>query len=451
METNPWILLKAELKNKMKKLALLGGEPISKKRLPQYNSISKEEEQAAVKVIKNEILSGFVGRAGDYFLGGKYVKELEERFCKYFNVKYAVSFNSASTALQAAVGALGIGPGDEVITSPYTMSSTASAVLFNNALPVFADIEADSLCLDPKSIEKNITKKTKAILVVNIHGGSADYDPILKVAKKHKLKVIEDNAQSPGATYKGKFAGTIGDMGIFSFNVHKVIQCGEGGVLVTNNKKYGFRAQLIRNHGEAVINDLCKLPNGKRNFEPIMGNNYRLSEVHAAIAIEQFKKLDKLNNERIVLADYLTKNLLQFDWLIPPLVFENSIRVYYGYPFRFLAEKIGVKRATFMKAMEAEGFPLFIGCENPIHLLPIYQNKRIYPNSKFPFISKEYPHNVSYKKGICPTTERMSEKELLETTICQPPQTKKEIDLFISAVKKIEESIEELKKYEKKK
>ena len=433
----------------MQKLALFNGKSILKKALPRYNSIGKKEEQAAVRVVREELLSGFVGRAGDYFLGGKYVKELEKRFREYFNVKYAVSFNSASTALQAAVGALGIGPGDEVITSPYTMSSTASAVLFNNALPVFADIEENSFCLDSESIKKNVSKKTKAILAVNMHGGSADYGHILKIIRKRKLKIIEDNAQSAGATYKRKFTGTIGDIGIFSFNVHKIIQCGEGGVLVTNNKKYGFRAQLIRNHGEAVINDLCKLPNGKRSFEPILGNNYRLSEIHAAIAIEQFKKMDKLNKQRIALADYLTEKLSQFNWLVSPLVFKNSIHVYYSYPFRFLADKIGIKRTTFIKTMEAEGFPLFIGCENPIHLLPIYQKKRIYPNSKFPFVSKEYPHNVSYKKGICPVAERMSEKELLETTICQPPQTKKEIDLFISAIKKIEQNIEELRKYEK--
>ena len=433
----------------MQKLALFGGKPILKKPLPRYNSIGKEEERAVIKVIREEILSGFVGRAGDHFLGGRYVKELETRFCKYFKVKYAVSFNSASTALQAAVGALGIGPGDEVITSPYTMSSTASAILFNCALPVFADIEENSFCLDSTSIEKNITKKTKAILVVNMHGGSANFGPILKIAKKHKLKIIEDNAQSPGATYKGKFAGTIGDIGIFSFNVHKIVQCGEGGVLVTNDKKYAFRAQLIRNHGEAVINDLYKLDHDEKNFEPILGNNYRLSEIHAAIAIEQFKKMDRLNRERIVLADYLTKKLSQFDWLVPCPVFKNSIHVYYSYPFRFLSEKINIKRETFIKAMEFEGFSVERGCENPIHLLPLYQKQRMYPNSKFPFVSKEYPHNVSYKKGICPVTERMSEKELLETVICQAPQTKKEIDLFISAIKKIEENIGELKKYEK--
>lgn len=428
----------------IQKLAMFSGKPVSKKILPPYNSIGREEESAARKVMKEKILSGFVGRAGKYFLGGKYVKELESRFCRYFRVKHAVSFNSASTALQAAVGALGIGPGEEVITSPFTMAATASAILFNGAVPVFADIEEDSFCLDSKSIEKNITKKTKAILAVNMLGSSANYSPILKIIKKYNLKIIEDNSQSPGATYKGKFTGTIGDIGVFSFNVHKVIQCGEGGMLITNNKDYAFRAQLIRNHGEAVINDLYK---SKKYYIPILGNNFRLTEIQAAIAIEQFKKMDKLNKPRIILADYLTKKFLQFKWLVPPLVFKNSVHVYYGYGFRFLPEKIGIKRETFMQAMKAEGFDLIIGCEDPVHLMPVYQKKRMYLNSNFPFNL----HKLNYKKGICPVTERLSEKELLETVICQPPQTKKDIDLFVEAIRKIERNIEELKKYEKKK
>jgi len=429
----------------MSKIALFGGRPILKKPLPRYNSLAQEEVKAVARVIKEKNLSGFLGRAGQGFLGGKYVRELEKRFSKYFKVKYAVSFNSASTALQAAVGTLGIGPGDEVITSPYTMPVTASAILFNNALPVFADIQENSFCLDPKSIEKSITKRTRAILVVNLFGGSADYNPILKIARKHKLKIVEDNAQAPGATYKGRFTGTIGDIGVFSFNVHKVIQCGEGGVLVTNNKKYAFRAQLIRNHGEAVINDLYP-----KSYEPVLGNNFRLTEIQAVVAIEQLKKLKKLNKQRIVLADYLTKQLSRFNWFIPCSVLKSSCHVYYDYPFRFLSKKISINRETFVKAMAAEGFPLGEGYQKPLYLMPLYQKKEIYPNSKFPFISKEYPHKVNYQKGICPIAERMYEKELLTTKIHCPPQTKKEIDLFVKAVKKIENNIRELKAYEKK-
>jgi len=430
----------------MKKLAIFGGKRILNKPLPSYNSISRIEESAAVKVIREKILSGFIGRAGKHFFGGKYVKELEKKFCNYFKIKYAVSFNSASTALQAAVGALGIGPGDEVITTPYSMPVTATAVLLNNAIPVFADIEENSFCLDPVSIEKNITDKTKAIITVNLFGSSADYHPILKIAKKYRLRIIEDNAQAPAATYKGRFTGTIGDMGVFSLNVHKVIQCGEGGMVVTNNKKYAFRTQLIRNHGEAVIDDLYA---SQKIYEPIIGSNYRLTEIQAAIAIEQLKKINKLSRQRIKLADYLTKKLKQFNWLIPQKVSPKSQHVYYVYPLRFLEKKIGIKRLTFAKAMRAEGFSLNEGYQKPFYLMPVYQKKEFYPHSKFPFISKEYPHKINYSKGICPVAERMYEKELLFTTICQPPQKIKEVDLFVKAIKKIEENIERLKKYEK--
>lgn len=431
----------------MDKLALFGGKPTFKGRIGKYNSLGKEEERAVLKVIKTRVISDFLGRAGQYFLGGKYVKELEEKFCKYFNVKYAVSFNSASTALQAAVGALGIGPGDEVITSPFTMSATASAILFNNAVPVFCDINEKDFCIDPSKIEKLINKNTKAILVVNLFGGSADYDKILKIAKKYNLKIIEDNAQSAGATYKNKFTGTIGDIGVFSFNVHKVIQSGEGGMLVTNNKKYAFRAQLIRNHGEAVINDLKE----KNVFEPVLGNNYRMTEVQAAIVIEQLKKLKKLNNKNIELANYLTKKLKKFPWLVAPRVAKNNLYIYHVYSLKFISQKIGIQRSTFIKAMKAEGFQLGQGYQEPIYLYPVYQKQKIYPHSKFPFVSREYPHKISYKKGICKVAERMYEKELLCVKVYQMVKNKKEINLFVKAIEKIKKNIEELKLYESKK
>ncbi len=432
----------------MQKLALLGGTPLFKKTLKPCNSFGKEEVKAVTNVLKGQVLSGFLARAGNSFLGGKYVKKLEKDFCEYFNVKYAVSFNSASTALQAAVGALGVGPGDQVITSPFTMSATPSAVLWNNALPVFADISEDNFCIDPKDIEKKINKKTKAILAINLFGNSPDYRQILKIAKKQNLKVIEDNSQSPGAVSGGKLTGTIGDISVFSFNFHKAIQAGEGGILLTNNKKYAFRAQLIRNHGEAIIDDLY---GENKIYEPILGSNFRLTEIQAAIVVEQLKKLKKLNQQRIALANYLTKRLECYLWLIAPKVAKNNVHVYYVYPLRFLKEKIGISRKTFAQALSAEGFYVAEGYQKPLYLMPMYQKKEIYPNSKFPFLSKEFSNQAKYEKGICPVAERMYEKELLFCTICQKPYTKKEIDLFCAAVKKIEENVEELKKYEKKK
>jgi dTDP-4-amino-4,6-dideoxygalactose transaminase len=429
------------------KLAILGGKSILKRPYPLYNSLGKEEKKAVIRVMDKRVISDFVGRAGDKFLGGEYVRKFESLMCRQFKVKYAVSFNSATTALQAAVAALGIGPGDEVITSPFTMSATASAILFNNAIPVFADINPDTYCLNPKSIEKNITKRTKAILAVNIFGGSSDFSKIIPIAQRYKLKIIEDNAQAIGAKYKNKYLGTIGDIGIFSFNVHKHLQCGEGGVLVTNNKHYAFRAQLVRNHGEAAIDHLYS---ERKIYEPIIGSNYRLSELHAAVAIEQLKKMNKLNKPRVELANYLTVKLKKFHWLEAPQILKNSTHVFYVYPIKFKEELIGIKRSTLVKAMAAEGFPLGEGYVKPLYLMPLYQKKEIYPKSKFPFISKDYKTEVSYKKGICPVAEKMYEKELILAIICNSERTKKDIDLFIKAIRKIESNIKELKVYEKK-
>lgn len=427
---------------KNEKLAIFGGNPVLKKPFPPQNSIGREETRAALAVMKKRVLSDFLGQAGDKFLGGKYVKKFESKIGRYFKVKHAVSFNSATTALQAAVAALGIGPGDEVITSPFTMSATVTSILFNGALPVFADIDPDSFCLDSSSVKKMISPRTKAILVVNLFGGSADYKKILQIAKENDLKIIEDNAQSIGAKYGEKYLGTIGNIGVFSFNVHKTLQCGEGGVLVTNDEKLVFRAQLVRNHGEAAMEGLVK----QGIYEPIIGSNYRLTELHAAVASEQLKKLNLLNQSRIELADYLTVCLKKFSWLEAVRVAPGTTHVYYVYPFKFIGEKIAISREIFAYAMKAEGFPLGVGYVRPLYLLPVFQKREMFPNSSFPFENS----SVSYKKGICPVAERLYEKELLLTGICYWPRTRKDIDLFILAIKKIEQNVGKLRAYEKK-
>jgi len=165
--------------------------------------------------------------------------------------------------------------------------------------------------------------------------------------------------------------------------------------------------------------------------------------------MQQLKKLKRLNEERITLANYLTKKLQKINWLTPPLVHKNNVHTYYTYPLKFVSKKIGITRATFAKAMEAEGFELGQGYQEPLYLFPAYQNKEIYPHSHFPFISKEYPHTINYRKGICEVAERMYEKELICTNICQPPQTKKDIDEFVGTLEKIEKNLEMLKDYEK--
>jgi len=427
----------------MQKLALLEGRTEAS-RIKPYNEIGQEETDAAVRVLQSRNLSGFLGRAGDAFLGGPEVRAFEKAVQDFFGVKHAITYNSASTALQGAIAALGIGPGDEVITSPYTMSATAMAVLYNNAIPVFADLHPETYCIDPKSVEAKITPRTKAILAVNIFGTSAEYDELRAIADKHGLKIIEDNAQAAGGTYRGKYTGTIGDLGVFSLNVHKIIQSGEGGIITTNDDGYAWRAQLYRNHGENAIDDLKdSVP-----FEPIAGNNFRLSEVHAAIAHEQLKKLNKFIEARRSLAFYLTEKLQQISWLKPYNVPEYIKSVYYQYPMRY-AGGLGISRKTIAAALKAEAYPVGEGYQKPVYLFPIFQEKRMFPRTQFPFVSSEFPSSVSYDKGICQVVEKLYSEEMLTSTVILPPNSKESIDAFVDVLKKIEESKDELIAYEK--
>lgn len=424
------------------KLALLGGEPVRKEPYPIHTTIIDDaEEKEVVEVLRGGHLSGFSARPGERFLGGPKVREMEGQFCNYFGTKYAVSLNSATSALHGAISAAKIGPGDEVITSPYTMSATASSILMQNAIPVFADIEDRSYGLDPLSVHERITERTRAILTVNLFGHPSRLKELKKFADKYNLVLIEDNAQSPGAIYEGKLSGTIGQMGILSLNYHKAIQTGEGGVVVTDDLKIAEHLQLVRNHGEVVIGKMVR-----EDIVNVLGYNYRLTEVQAAIGIPQLKKLDYFNSVRQKLAELLTKGLQQFDFLTLPVVEKECTHVYYLYPVRFHEEKAGISRSVFIKAMRAEGISLNEGYMRPLYLEPIFQKKIAYGNKGCPFSCPFYGQNIRYEEGLCPTAERLYFKEMITTDICKYPNTEKEVDEFIAAVQKIEDNFSVFKK-----
>ena len=421
-------------------LAIKGGMPVLRKPLPPIHNHGKEEIAAATRVIRRGPLSGFVGVADHRFLGGTEVRGFEAEFAKKFKVKHAVSFNSATTALHGAVVALGIGPGDEVIVPPYTMSASATAILMNGATPIFADIDEKTCCLDPQSVRARITKRTKAIMVVNLFGQAADFGKLLSIAKEHKLKIIEDNAQSPGATWRGTYTGTIGDIGVFSLNVHKTMQTGEGGVLVTNNKTYALRAQLCRNHGEAVVDGLVDYDGG-----PIFGSNYRMAELIAAIARVQLKRLDYLTKKRQALAVRLTKGLTGIPGITPSYTHPDNVHVYYRYAMWIDEKELGISRNILADAMAAEGFPISKGYVKPVYLMPLFQERKAFNETRFPFAkSVYYDGNPDYSKGICPVVERLYEKEFTVTDVCQHPYTKAHVDLFVKALKKVLEHRDEL-------
>ena len=422
------------MKNTPARPALLGGKPVLKHPLPPPYLIGREEIAAALSVLKVGPLSDFIGAPG-YFFGGKRVRSLEKAFMRKFNVKHAVSFNSATTALHAAIAALGIGPGDEVIVPAFTMSATPAAVLLNGAVPIFADLNRETLCLDAETVRKVITLRTKAIFVVNLFGRTPDFGPLLALAKKHKLKIIEDNAQGPGARWRGKYAGTIGDIGVFSFNVHKTIQAGEGGVLVTNNSRYALRAQMMRNHGENIAKEYP-------SAGPLIGSNYRMTELAAAICEVQLKKLDFFNRKKLAIVAYLAKQLRGIPGITIPKLPKENEHVYYVFPMLIDEKRLGVSRDRFVEAMTAEGFPMSKGYLEPLYLLPVFQERKAFNRTHFPFDYQGMKQN--YKKGICPVAERLYEKELTFTMLCQHPRTKKDIDSFMEALHKVLAHKEEL-------
>jgi dTDP-4-amino-4,6-dideoxygalactose transaminase len=217
------------------KLAIHGGTPVRTRLFPQYVTIGEEEKRAAIDVLESKVLSDFLGTWSPQFYGGQQVRKLEAEWSAYFGVKHSVTVNSATSGLIAAVGATGVGPGDEVIVSPYTMTASASCVLAFNAVPVFADIDAETFCLTADTIRAQLTPRTKAVVVVDLFGQPPDMAPIMELARDRKLLVIEDSAQSPGARYNGRYAGTLADVGVFSLNYHKTIHTGEGGVVVTGH------------------------------------------------------------------------------------------------------------------------------------------------------------------------------------------------------------------------
>jgi dTDP-4-amino-4,6-dideoxygalactose transaminase len=421
----------------MGNLALFGGEKVRSRPFVSRAIIGEEEKKRVNEVLEKGMLSGFVAKAGDSFYGGEQVREFEGLIKDRFRVEHAVTVNSATAGLHAAVAACGAGPGDEVIVPPYTMSASATAVVMANAVPVFADIDERTFCIDPESVERNITSRTRAIMVVHLFGGTADMDPLMAIAEKHDLKVIEDTAQAPGAVYKDKLAGTIGDAGIFSLNQHKTITSGEGGFVVTDDDDLALRMQLVRNHGEVIVGDLDVC-----NIEGIIGYNYRMTELEAAVSVGQFKKLDELNEHRIKLAEYLTDKLSGFEALTLPAKDTCDKHVYFVYPIKYDENKIGVKRDVFVKALLAEGIPFGAGYVKPIYLEPMYQKKTAYGSDRWPFSSVD---SVCYDMGVCPVCERMHFKELMLTGVCRYPHTRKDIDDVVKAFDKIFDNIDELR------
>ncbi len=416
----------------MNNLAINGGSKIREHPFPKHPIISDEEKTAVMNVLNSGNLSTFVASPGENFLGGVKIREFENNFANFIGTKFAIAFNSASSALHAAVAAVGVRPGEEVIVPPYTFTSTATSVLMNNSIPVFSDIKSDTYCLDPEKLSNVTSKLTKALIPVHLFGHPCDMDEILNFANSNGLRVIEDCAQAPGAEYKGKKVGTIGDCGVFSFQETKNIMTGEGGMLVTSDDEIAKIARMVRNHGEVL------LPTDKsRSYKSeILGWGYRMTEMEAALGVVQLKKLEKMNSIRRELAEHLTIFINSVEGL-KHTRYDFVKHAYYVYAFSFDDKKIGISREKFCDAINAEGIPISGGYVKPLYLNPLYLEKRA-------FAFKHYNGNVKYEKGICPVAEYLHEKGLIFISVCRPPATIEDMNDIISAIKKVLENKDEL-------
>jgi len=397
----------------MANLAILGGKPVREKPFPSWPIFDEREEKILIEVLR----SGKWGR-----VNGKKNEEFEEKFAKYHSAKFGITCTNGTAALEIALRAMDIGPGDEVIVPAYTFIATASAVLMVGAKPVFVDIDPETYNIDTKKIESAITPKTKAIIPVHLAGCPANMDDILNIAKKYNLRVLEDAAQAHGAEWRGKKVGALGDMGIFSFQSSKNMNAGEGGIILTNDEELAEKAWSYMNVGRSK--------KGEWYMHYYLSGNYRLTEFQAGILLAQLERLEDLMRIREENAKYLTEKLREVEGVEPLKIDDRVTRhAYHLYIFRYNPKYFkGLSKMDFVKAMNAEGIPLKPGYTVPLYKLPAIKNSI----------------KGAYENVYLPVTEKACQEEGVWFSQNVLLGTKEDMDDIVKAIRKIQENIDEI-------
>ena len=365
------------------KLAISGGTPVLQRSDYQnWPVITDDDRRLVNQVLDSGILAG--GTAPQ-------VTALEREWAEYTGAKHCLTTSSGTAALHMALAAVDVGPGDEVITSAFTFLASASCALHQNAIPVFVDIDPRTYNMDPDKLEAAISERTKVIIPVHIQGLAADMDPIMEIARKHGLFVIEDACQAHGATYKGKMVGTIGDIGTFSLNNFKNLPGGEGGLFITDSEVYLKKSMLIRCFGD----EIDEVSHRRIYNASILGYMYRNQELPAALARAQLMHLDERNNTRIANANFLTQELSNIPGVIPPYCPPECKHVYFFYNVRFDPKAAGVDceprrfRIAVEKALYKEGALVGQWQTMPVPAQDIFQSKLGYGGSSYPWALNE--------------------------------------------------------------
>jgi dTDP-4-amino-4,6-dideoxygalactose transaminase len=411
------------------KLAITGGEPLRKAPFTAWPIATKDETAALEDVLTST-------KWGGQPFPGKYANSFAKKFAEFHTVKYAQLVNTGTVAIQAALKAVGIRPGDEVIVPAYTWEGTVGPVLLMNAVPVFVDVDPDTYCLDAKLIETAITPKTKVILPVHLGMRFADMDEILRIAQKHNLRVIEDCAHAHGGMWKGQGAGSMGDLGAFSFQSSKLITSGEGGAVVTNNLEYMELVQSYINAGRSSLTD--------QFHHRIIGFNYRLGEFQAAVLGPQLERLPQQ-------AAIREKNMKRFESRLqntPGIgLLKPDPRITrlapYGYVIKYFADKVkDIPRAAFVAALQLEGIP----CDG-LFYEPVYKSS-LFPvdAADFPALSwgREKPLDLRNMYS-CPEADRAAYHEAVWFPHQHFLGSSADVDAIAEAIDKVLTNVEELR------
>jgi perosamine synthetase len=420
------------------RLAISGGDCVLKRSdYRDWPIIGEDERRLIDEVLGSGILAG--GTAPQ-------VKALEREWAAYTGARHCLTTASGTAALHMALAALGIGPGDEVITSAFTFLASASCALHQNAIPVFVDIDPRTYCLDPTKLEAAISERTKAIIPVHIQGLPADMGPILDIARRHGLFVIEDACQAHGAVYKGRKVGTLGDIGTFSLNNFKNLPGGEGGLFITDNEAYLEKGALIRCFGDEV-DEVSK----RRVYNAsILGYMYRNQELPAAFARAQLLHLDERNAVRIANAEHLSRELGKIPGVIPPYCPPDCTHVYFFYNVRFDPRAAGVRcerrrfRVAVEKALYKEGVLVGQWQTMPVPAQDLFQSKLGYGGTGYPWtINEAKGIRYDYDPGRFPVAQMLCDTYTVVHGI-HAPNGRPLMEKIVTAFKKVFSSLSEV-------
>jgi perosamine synthetase len=388
-------------------LAIQGGRPVRPTLLPYgRQSIDEDDIQAVVAALRS-----------DWLTSGPKVEEFEQAFAARVGARYAVTFSSGTGALHAAAFAAGLKSGDEAITTPLTFAATANCILYQSAIPVFADVSPDTLTIDPERIASRIQPCTKALIPVDYAGHPANLNAVLALAERHGLVVIEDACHAVGAGHHGRLVGSIAHMTVFSFHPVKHLTTGEGGMVTTDNPKFAESLRRFRNHG--LSTDARKRQaEGQWHYEMVLlGFNYRLTDIACALGLRQLRKLDANLARRRQIAQHYNLAFRYFDCIQVPEVAESAEPAWHLYPIRLKLENLSADRAEVFHALRAENIGVNVHYI-PVHLHPYYRERFGYRGGEFPVAEDAYERIISLPMFHGMTDEDVDDVVHAVTKVC---------------------------------